>query len=503
MTANPLLPEIVIASTACLFFVVGCFVRRNALWGVLAVTTLVVAGGILWWGPTDSGPSADSDLILDGKATVFRWFGLLVGLMFAASALRKERGSSVSAECFGLLMLAVVGMMLTATAGDLLVLFLALELVAVPLYVLMWLSRAETGAEQTAASQDAARMHCLLGLLSSLVLLYGFGLLYGVAGTIDLVEMSQATGSESASHANGLTVAGANALGVVALLLILGGLGMRMGIVPFHFGQVDVLEGTTAWNAGLLCVVPRIAAFVAAMRVLIDGMPDYERTGRLAVILLAAVTMAVGGAAALRQTRLRRMLAYMATAHMGFALMAFVAGFGNQTTGEAACVMWLVVYGISIGGLYALLAYLEKTERRIEHIEDLAGLSRDEPWAAGSGAILLASLAGLPLTIGFWSRWSVFTAALSTPVDPQNILLAGVHPGFVLLALLAIAHLLASVAVSLRIVAATFLDGRISQPQPTGGQAALAVVVVAAIASLAGGLYPKWILQIALLSEGP
>lgn len=516
MTANLLLPEIMIASTACLFFVVGCFVRRDALWGVLAVATLVVAGGILWCEPTAAKQTADSGLILDGKATIFRWFGLLVGLAFAVAALRKERESSVSAECFGLLMLSVTGMMLTATAGDLLVLFLALELVVVPLYVLMWLARSETGAERSAASQDAARMYCLLGLLASLVLLYGFSLLYGVSGTVNLTEMSQAVVAESPANASGLTAVGKNGLGVVAMLVILAGLGMRMGIVPFHFGQIDVLEDTTAWNAGLLCIVPRVAAVVVAMRVLIEGMPGFERTGRLAVILVAAVTMAVGAATALRQVRLRGMLASLATAHMGFALMALAAGFGHRIAdkpaaasvssipgGEAACVVWLVVYGISIGGLFVFLSYLEKRDRRIEHIEDLAGLFRDEPWAAGTAVILLASLAGLPLTIGFWSRWSVFIAGLSMPVGPDNLALTGVHPGFVLLAFLAMAHLLASVAVSLKIISAMFLDGRISRPQPTGGKAALAVVVLAAVASVVGGLSPKLILQVALLSEWP
>ena len=305
----------------------------------------------------------------------------------------------VRGEYFALFLLSITGAMLVVDATDLIWLFLALELVSLPTYVMVAMSRSKMVA------QEAALKYFFLGALSTGILLYGFALIYGATGTLviqDIVSVLQSAPEQSLSGA-----------AVVGLILSVLAIGYKIAAVPMHFYAPDVYEGAAAPMTAFLGFIPKAAGFLALLILLeiraLDGSL-YEPV-EIVLWVMAVLTMTLGNVGALLQTSLKRILGYSSIAHSGYLLMGVLAGPGE---GYQALLIYLVLYGVSNTGAFAVIAAVRHENYELATLNDLATLRKHHPAAAWGMAICCASLLGLPPLIGFWGKLFLFTAAIKS-----------------------------------------------------------------------------------------
>lgn len=509
-TLRIVLPQAVLAGLACLFILGGTFRVAARVWGPLALVALVLAAGALYAAPASFGsalaPAADAPapISLAVKAgsidAGIEWACLVVGAFLVLISWGPQSRSKTAAEFYGLLLLLLSGVLLVAVANDLILLFLALELISIPTYVLLYLGRHDT------ATQEAATKYFLLSVASAAVLLYGFAFLYGLTGSTRLDTIRDVL--RATYHpAGGNPPLHASSLGVIALVLIFAGLGFKVAAVPFHFYAPDVYEGTSAFNAGLLAVMPKIAGFVALIRVGSETLPGFEGTGQQLALILAAITMTGGNCLALWQTNIRRLLAYSSIAHAGYILIGLAVAFWESRPatvtleraalagkmvlpgGVNASLFYLLVYSVTNVGLFGALVYLAKPGREVDHIEELTGLGKTHPLLASAMALFLFSLAGIPPLPGFWAKLSIFTAALSVRQDLGEGAVA-IHPAFLWLAVIGVLNAAVGAVYYLRLIALMFLNDPLSVARPAGGRPAYVGVLGSAVLVLALGIMP-------------
>lgn len=410
-----LAPELILIGGAMLFFLWAPFREEqpgtsSPSWPAWSCTFLLVASSF-WF--VQSGwtipVSTNSFLRFDGFAHLLRGIGLGTGflllLMGWTQVIPKTRG-----EYHACLLLVIAGSNLTALANDLVAMFLALELVSIPTYILLYVPKPDSG------SREATIKYFLLSIFSSAVLLYGFSFLYGFAGTTNLHAIRLAIHSAGSGPIPGILV--------IALVMVVGGLAFRVTAVPFHFYAPDVFQGAPLVGAALLAMVPKIVGFAALSR-LVTATLMLEPASSVAwsvseialplLWLIAVATMVVGNVLGLLQYDLRRLLAYSSIAHAGYMLVGLAAGGRADVfvSGTEAVFFYLVIYGIMTLGAFSVLAFLSSSERPVTTIDDLAGLSQVRPLAAFMLAICLFSLTGLPPTAGFIAKFSIFWAAWS------------------------------------------------------------------------------------------
>ena len=426
------LPEILLVVTACVHFLVAPFLvgeRGEALaglrhrWGGLALFALLAAA-FLWW---RTSPLADGANLGLFRADSLTWF--IRGLALAAGVILllaswNRIDDAHAAEHHASLLLITAGVALVGAANDLVVLFLSLELVSIATYVMLYLGRND------AAGQEGVVKYFLMSVLSSAIVLFGLSYLYGVTGTTNLTAMH-------AALAAGGTAAMPPAL-LIAIAAVVAGLGFRITAAPFHYYAPDVFQGTGIGGAAMLSFIPKIAGFVALLRLLaspIESVANWTLIEQAEPILwgLAILSMTLGNILALFQTNIWRLLAYSSVAHAGYMLvgLAVVPHEGARVAGAPALLFYLAVYGAMTVGVFAILAAMRlgKPERdsltdhqsngresisdRIEAISDLAGLGRTNSSAALLMTLFLFSLTGLPPTAGFFAKLNLFLAAWS------------------------------------------------------------------------------------------
>ena len=443
----PFAAEIVVIVVAMAIYLGGTFAGARGVWRWIALAGLAAAGGILWAWPMAA--TAMSPLMADQLSDYVRWLSLGAGILLVGINWRPLSGPSTP-EYLGSLLLAIAGTMLAASARDLVLLFVSLELISIPTYILLYLGRSDTD------SQEAAAKYFYLSVFASALLLYGFSFLYGSAGSMDLgtihdrLESLRDTGESMGVFAK------------IALALILAGLGFRIAAFPFHFYAADVFQGTTHENAALLSVLPKIAGFVALVRVVAVGMAGVESYAWPAALVLAVLTMSFGNVVALWQDNVRRLLAYSSIAHAGYMLVGltvFLALGADRPAawdGAGAMLFYLMVYAVASLGAFAVLAVFGTRDRQLDSVDQLAGLA----WSAGPLrpimacllAVFLLSLTGIPPLAGFWGKLSVFASSLNA---------GGVEPGevnrwFVVLAIVGVVNSAIAAAYYLRVLAAMF-----------------------------------------------
>ena len=298
-------------------------------------------------------------------------------------------------EVFPLTMFAVCGMMLFANSGDLLTMFIALEVLSLPLYLMCGLAR-----HRRLLSQEAALKYFLLGAFSSGFFLYGMALLYGYAGTLSLTGIAEAIRAGGSQNAT-LALLG-TALLTVALLF-------KVGAVPFHSWVPDVYQGAPTPITAFMAAATKIAAFGALLRLLYVAVPELKDQWRPVLWAVAILTMVLGTIAAITQRDVKRMLAYSAVAHTGFILTGVIAG---TPSGVSGTLFYLVAYGFSTVGAFALVGVVRDADG-VEQTDlaRWAGLGRRYPVAGVVFSLFLLAFAGIPLTSGFVSKFAVFKAA--------------------------------------------------------------------------------------------
>ena len=448
--------EIILVVTAVTLYLAGACVHKPKLWFWLAGGGLALAAVALWqWGGPRGGHVGQ--LPADPLAYYGRWLALGVGAVLVLLASRPLATGGTS-EYLGTLLLAVAGLMLAAGAGDLVLLFVSLELISIPTYILLYMGRRD------AACQEAAAKYFFLSILASAMLLYGFSFLYGIAGSTQL-SVVRAVLVDPAAVPQCF-----EPLMKVALVLVFAGLGFRVTAVPFHFYAPDVYQGTTHPNAGLLSVLPKAAGLLVLVRLVRIAMPGMEGYAWQIALVLALATMTLGNVLALWQDNLRRLLAYSSIANAGYLLLGLAAGLTaawlpqGRWDGVAAMLFYLVVYSAATLGAFAAFTYLGRERQQIEAIEELAGLGRTRPLLAACIALCMFSLSGMPPLGGFWGKLFVFGSALGV-ADAGGSL----RPWFLVGAIVGVLNAAVAAVYYLRVVAMMYFRALLGTPKPQGG----------------------------------
>jgi NADH-quinone oxidoreductase subunit N len=306
------------------------------------------------------------------------------------------RAGLVTSEVFPLTLFAVLGMMLFPAAGDLLTMFVALEVLSLPLYLMCGLAR-----RRRLLSQEASLKYFLLGAFSSAFFLFGAALLYGYAGSVYLPDIAEAVAKAPAAY-EGLLLPG--------VLLVLIGLLFKVGAVPFHSWTPDVYQGAPTPVTGFMAACTKVAAFGAILRFAYVAVDANRWDWRAGVIAVAALTMVVGAVLSVTQTDVKRLLAYSSIAHAGFILVAVLA---FDRTGISGTLFYLVAYGFMTIAGFAVVSMVRQGGSEASHLSQWAGLGRRHPVVAGVFAFLLLAFAGIPLTSGFAAKYAAFAPAVS------------------------------------------------------------------------------------------
>ena len=348
---------------------------------------------------------------LEGGVTAF------AGQAAALPGTEAEREASAKGiehtEVFPLVMFAIGGMMLFPAANDLLTMFVALEVFSLPLYLLCGLAR-----RRRLISQEAAMKYFLLGAFSSAFFLYGIALLYGFAGSFSFADIDTAVSFQSGN--NGLLLVG---MGLVAV-----GLLFKVSAAPFHAWTPDVYQGAPTAVTAFMAACTKLAAFGALLRLFYVSLGGARWDWQPMIWIIAALTMAVGSIIAITQTDVKRMLAYSSIAHAGFLITGFVGAHqvfsvgGNEITSIQAVLFYLVCYGFTTIGAFAVVTVVRDAGGEATHLSRWAGLGKEAPVLAGVFAFFLLAFAGIPLTSGFTSKWAVFTSAWSGGAWPLVVI---------------------------------------------------------------------------------
>jgi NADH-quinone oxidoreductase subunit N len=471
-----LLPLFILAGWLLALLLVEAFlpVERKMLVGWLSLPGFAAAALALIAWPAGGRWEAFGGLIVaDGFAAFLTLLFLFSGAVAALLALNYlPRVGLPRGEFYVLLMLSVSGMVLMSQATDLVIVFLALELLSIPLYILAGIARPRLDSE------EAAMKYFLLGAFSSGFFVYGVALTYGATGSTNLAEILAAERSL-------LLMLGA------ALMLV--GLAFKVAAVPFHMWTPDVYDGSPSVVTAFMAVGAKAGGFAALLRVFVTALPAITPQWAGALALLAALTMILGNFAAIAQSNIKRMLAYSSIAHAGYILMALPAAGDAQVSGAAvgAALFYLLAYALTTLGAWAVVMAVEQraveqrtVERREQEglaLNDYAGLFARQPALALGMAVFMVSLTGLPPTSGFIAKATVFQAAIDA--------------GYLWLAVIGVVTSLVSAYYYLRVVVLMFM-------RPGAGEALRHPLVNLAVGATAAatfllGLLPGPLLQLA------
>jgi NADH-quinone oxidoreductase subunit N len=471
-----LLPEIVLIAAAVVIYIAGAFLNTQKAWSWIALAGIALAMVCLGYqkSATDGGV-----LISDGFALFIRWLILALGLLFVMLNFRPLVGGGTQ-EAIGSLLLAIAGGMLAVSANDLVLLFVALELISIPTYILLYLGPGDVG------SQESAAKYFFLSVLASAILLYGFSFIYGVAGTMNMDGIRMAMTSLSDMPK------GFDYFAKLALLLTFAGLCFRLAAVPFHFYAPDVYQGTTNSNAALLSIIPKAAGLAVLVRLVWAAMSGLGPLAWQITMVVVILTMTLGNTMALWQDNFRRMMAYSSIAQAGYLLIgltvALAAGTGppGSWDGIAALMFYLCVYAVATIGTFAMLEYMGQPGRRLEGIDELAGLGRTRPVSAAIMALFMFSLTGIPPLAGFWGKLQIFGSALN-----MNSQAGGdARIWFVILAILSVLNAAISAGYYLRIVGVMYFRPTSTETRTEGGWGAFTAAVACAIVTIIISFYP-------------
>ncbi len=463
----PVLPQVIVVVAALVMLVLDVVVphERTEILAGVTLASLGASAAAAWylWGATGTaygGMMATDNLTLYFSLLLLGGAALTVLLSWGYL---KREGISYG-EFYTLILLAVAGMMLLAASADLLMVFLALETLSLALYILVGFAR------ERQASEEAALKYFLLGAFASAFLLYGIALIYGATGTTRLADL--AAGAGASLLGNPMLLAG--------VVMVTVGLGFKLALVPFQMWTPDVYQGAPTPVTAFMSVATKAAAFAALLRLLLYALPSLNADWAPVLAILAVLTMTAGNLAAIVQRNIKRMLAYSSIAHAGYILIAVIAG---GELGQASLLFYLTAYTFMNIGAFAVVEALERHEEGLE-LSDYSGLAARSPLLAAAMALFMFSLAGFPPTAGFFAKFYVFNAA--------------VQAGYVWLAIVGVLNSLLGVVYYVGVVVNMYMrePGKAAVTINVSTALALALVI-AAVGTLALGLVPSPVLEVA------
>jgi NADH-quinone oxidoreductase subunit N len=486
-------PELALLVAGVVLLLVVAFwpkAGRNVLAG-LTLAGLAVAAALTAWNWDLERVAFEGAISLDGITRYARAVLLAVGVLATLMVVQgdvtggggdppedRPEPDDSPPEVFPLLVFALLGMVLLAAASDLLVVFIALEILSLSLYVL-------AGQTRRLAAQEAAMKYFLLGAFSSAFLLYGIALCYGATGTTNLLGIAAATGDPTADGT--LLLAGVGLLAVGFLF--------KVSAVPFHMWTPDVYQGSPTPVAAFMAAATKVAAFAVFLRVFAGALGGLVVSWRPVIAAVAVVTMLGGAALAVVQTDLKRMLAYSSISHAGYLLVG-VAAAATVPAGVSASMFYLLVYAFMVMGAFMVVQYVSRlgppdndAVRERSSLEDYRGLARRHPWAAGLLAVFMLALTGIPPLSGFWAKYYVF--------------LAGIEAGLTWLVVVAVISSVISAFFYLRVLVVAYLQEPVGDTEAAPGRTpALGLALaLAGLLTVGIGLAPEALISAARSAE--
>jgi len=389
-TLLPALPEIVLALGAMALLMQGAY-RESSTQIVNLGAIMLLAAAAFIVAVLPDGKTFGGSFVIDEFARFLKilvYIGSATAIVMSLDYLAAERQEKF--EYAILILLSTVGMGMLISAGDLIALYLGLELMSLALYVVAASDR------DSVRSTEAGLKYFVLGALSSGMLLYGCSLIYGFTGNVSFAGIAKASGQGGI----GLTF---------GLVFLFAGLCFKVSAVPFHMWTPDVYEGAPTPVTAFFAAAPKIAAMAIFARVTISAFPGIVQQWQQIVVFVAIASMALGAFAAIGQRNIKRLMAYSSIGHMGFALVGLAAGTAEGIQGV---LVYLAIYLAMTLGAFAVILSMRRAEGMVEQISDLSGLSRSNPALAFFLALLLFSLAGIPPLAGFFAKYYVFLGAI-------------------------------------------------------------------------------------------
>ncbi len=398
----PIYPEFVVIVIACTVLLLDLFVERRhkSLLGWYSLIGIVIAAVMTVKLMDVRGTFFAGTVLLDPFASFFKLvFFLSCGLGILVSMKYLDIEDIHRGEYYALMLFATSGMMLMASAGDLITLYLGLELMALSIYILAGFMR------RSGRSNEAGIKYLLLGAFSSGIMLYGMSLLYGMSGTTNLNGILMFL--QGADLANPLIF--------LAMVMLIVSFGFKVAAVPFHMWVPDVYEGAPTSVTAFMSAGPKVAGFAVLLRVFVHALGPVQSHSSEILAIMAVLTMAVGNILALSQTNIKRMLAYSSIAHAGYALVGLAAATAQPATtadGAASVMLYVLIYAVMNMGAFGVVIMLRRSGVRGEEIADFAGLGKTNKTAAFLMLIFLFSLTGIPPMAGFIGKFYIFKSAV-------------------------------------------------------------------------------------------
>jgi NADH-quinone oxidoreductase subunit N len=396
-----ILPELFLLGATCVILLIDLFIKpsQRDVTHWLSIAALAVTAVLVWRNAVPPGSTLtafDGMFVLDGMATILKIFILVVTIavcLYGRIYLRDRRLHV--GEFYLLILFATLGMMLLVSAGNLVMVYLGLELLTLSQYALVALNR------DSSTSSEAAIKYFVLGALASGLLLYGMSMVYGATGSLDLAKIHVVVGDLVHSPHGTLLAFG--------LVFMVAGIAFKFGAAPFHMWIPDVYQGAPTAMVVFVGSAPKLAAFGMAYRLLEGGMAGLHDQWTLMLSFLAVLSLAIGNVFAIAQTNLKRMLGYSTISHIGFLLLGFV----NATPeGFAAALFYAISYALMAIVAFGMILLLARAGFEAEDIDDFKGLNQRNPWYAGVMAIAMFSLAGVPPLFGFFAKLMVLKAVI-------------------------------------------------------------------------------------------
>jgi NADH-quinone oxidoreductase subunit N len=489
-TAQLIMPEVIIAIFACAALILDVIIprdrRRIVAWvSLIGIGFALASLGILYLQIVRGGRPRTAFfemIVIDSYAAVFKAIflaGAALAILLSIKYLEVE--GEQRGDYYSLILFSVVGMMFMACGADLIALFISLELMAIPIYVLVGYLKRDR------KSNEASMKYFLLGIFSSGVLLYGMSLIYGITGTTNLAKIAEVLPRVAVASGD----YDMRYMVLISMILMAAGMFFKVAAVPFHTWAPDAYEGAPTSITAFMSVAVKAASFAMFGRLFLYGLPDLrgaiegDPTNNIPALpgwaallgAISAITMVWGNLAALTQNNTKRLLAYSSISHAGYTLLGIVAG--NQT-GYVGMVLYLFIYTLMNLGVFGCIIALRRKGIPGDRIEDLNGLMRKSPWLTIMMTLFLLSLGGIPPTAGFVGKLWLFMGLIETG-----------NPWLVRLAILAVLTTVISLYYYIRFIKAMYIDPEV-EPEPVRpAPSLLAALGVAVILVVLIGVYPQ------------
>lgn len=465
------IPEITLICVGLILLMLDLVVTKKETIAAVGLIGILVAiyGTFKLYGIVEPQTAFHDMFVLDGYSSLFKViFYLNVFLTICISIKYMVIEKTSLGEYYSLLMFATVGMMIMASAADLIVLYLGLELMALSTYILTGLMR------NNPRSNEAALKYFFLGAFSSAFLVYGISLTYGMTGTTNIKEIAEAVTALNITN---------DPILMLGLIFIIVAFAFKIALAPFHMWAPDVYEGAPTSVTAFMSVGPKAAGFAVMGRVLFDAFGGMQVQWSSILVPLAIITMAVGSIIALSQTNIKRMLAYSSVAHAGYMLLGIIAG---TPEGLAAMVNYLMIYMFMNMGAFAIVIMLRSEGFQGEEIKDYIGLSKSNPTAAVLMLVFMFSLTGIPPTAGFIGKFYVIMEVINA--------------GYTYLAVVAVVFSAVSAFFYLRIVMYMFMRDPKEELVLTSSPSMSFALALTSMMVIIIGVYPSVLLNLVRFS---